>query len=195
MDLVKGPLGTLAWVLVLLHNQPWVGLVKVLRHNQPWVGWVMVHGGIQALAGQADLGSPSLGPAVGAWSLLACQDCIQGLISCQDQWRDIHQQDHLPSCLVVVLVGSLQLVVDSLLPVEGSLLSVGHSHQVEEGSHLAAVGSLQLGEDKLQAEVGKPQVVEDKLQAVAGIHLSEGGIQGSSWFRPLFSLFLKDVIL
>lgn len=58
MDLVKGPLGTLAWVLVLLHNQA-------------WVDWVMVHGGIRALAGQADQGSPSLGLVGGAWSLLA----------------------------------------------------------------------------------------------------------------------------
>lgn len=57
-DLVKGPLGTLAWVQVLLHNQP-------------WVGWVTVHGGNQALAGQADRGTPSLGLGVGAWALLA----------------------------------------------------------------------------------------------------------------------------
>lgn len=30
---------------------------------------------------------------------LPCQHCIQGWISCQDQWRDIHRQGLLPSCL------------------------------------------------------------------------------------------------
>lgn len=59
MDLVKGPLGTLAWVQVLLHNQA-------------WVGWVTVHGGNQALAGQ---GIPFLGLGVGAWALLAVGTC------------------------------------------------------------------------------------------------------------------------
>lgn len=67
MDLVKGPVGNLAQVLVLPHNQAWMGLVMVLR-------------GTRALAGQADQadqvdqadqGSPSLGLGGVACSLLA----------------------------------------------------------------------------------------------------------------------------
>lgn len=155
--------------------------MQVLRHNQAWTGWGTVHGGIRALAGQADQGNPSLGLGVGAWSLLACQRCIQDWISCRDQWRDIHQSGRLPSYLVVVPVGSLRAEVDSLLPVEDSRLPVVGSHQVEEGSRLPAVGSLQPEEGMLQAEVGKRQVGEGKHQTVGGIHLPEGGIQGSSW--------------
>lgn len=163
----------------------------MLLHNQAWVGWVKVHGGTRALAGRADQGSPSLGLGGLACSLLAWH-CIQGWIDCQDRWRDIHQQGRLPSCLVVVPVGSLQPVVDSPLPVEDSLLPVedshqveGDSHQIEEDSLLPVEGSLQLGEGKLQAEVGRHQVVEGKPQAVVGIRLPEGGIQGSSWFSLL----------
>lgn len=52
-DWVKGPVGILAWVLVLLRNhQPWVRWVMGLIQNQPFEDWVMVHGGIQALAGR-----------------------------------------------------------------------------------------------------------------------------------------------
>jgi len=118
-----------------------------------------------------------------------CQHCIQGWISCQDLWKDNHQQGHLPSYLVVVPGGSLQPVEDSLPFVAESHQPVEDSCQAEEGSRLAAVGSLLLVEGKLQVEVGMHQVVEGKPQAVVGIRLPEGGIQGSSWFS-LLGLFL-----
>lgn len=161
----------------------------MLLQNQAWVRWVMVLGGNQPLAVQADQGIPSL--VLVACSLLACQGCIQGWLSCQDQWRDIHRQGLLPSYLVAVPVDSLQAglenplpVEDNLLPVEEShhqpvmdnLLAVEDSHLVEEGSHLVEEGSHLVEEDKLQLGGDKPQ-------AVVGI-LPEGGIQGSSCFSP-----------
>lgn len=168
--------------------------VPVLLQNQPWVGWVMVPEGILALVGRADLGSPSLGPGVVACPLLACQHGIQGWTYCQDQWTDIHQQGHLPSCLLVVPVGSHQAVVGSLQPVEeilllvedrplavvGSPLLVEDRPQAEEGSRLAVVGSPLFEEGKPQAEVGKRQAVEGRRQAVEGRRQPEEGIQGSS---------------